>query len=196
MSKSEDSLAKRGKWAVTEIDQSSHKLVRHAYEQVLNAAARLHLFSNSSAPVTDGPIGARQEMLVGEDLLSFALHARRLIENTTGFKRFNRVSVRTLRKGRPEVRFREIINMIIHHTDLTVVRTDWQLGAMSGQLRWSEMLDSSPSPIPASVLVRSDKNGPVAFELRELVEVFQKRILCPVIEIASENHLWLDEELL
>lgn len=86
--------------------------------------------------------------------------------------------------------------MIIHHTDLTVVRTDWQLGAMSGQLRWSEMLDSSPSPIPASVLVRSDKNGPVAFELRELVEVFQKRILCPVIEIASENHLWLDEELL
>jgi hypothetical protein len=68
-------LADLGKWP-------ARRVIRHAYEEVLTACARLVAFSTGSPPVGDGPIGERQEILAVEDLIKFAIHARRLIEST------------------------------------------------------------------------------------------------------------------
>jgi hypothetical protein len=60
----------------TRIDRDTHRIIRHAYEEVLTACARLVSFSNGSPPATDGPISERQEPLVVEDLIDFTIHAR------------------------------------------------------------------------------------------------------------------------
>jgi hypothetical protein len=74
------SLAELGDWPSIEI--GSHSVIRHAYENVLNACARLASFATGGPTTTDGPISQQQEILAVDDLVAFAIHARRLIENT------------------------------------------------------------------------------------------------------------------
>jgi hypothetical protein len=86
-------LADLGDWPATEIDYDAHRVIRHAYEEVLTACARLISFSTAGPSIEDGPINERQELLAVEDLISFAIHARRLIENTGQKSRFSKVEI-------------------------------------------------------------------------------------------------------
>lgn len=80
------SLADVGDWPRVEI--GSHSVIRHAYESVLIACARLASFASGGPTTTNGPISEQQEILAADDLVSFAIHARRLIQNTSTQKRF------------------------------------------------------------------------------------------------------------
>src|SRR5215468_8838230 len=77
----------------------SHAVIRHGYENVLTACARLASFATGREPTTDGPVSRRQEILAVDDLVGFAIHARRLIENTASSKRFRGVGLRLNRKA-------------------------------------------------------------------------------------------------
>ena len=76
-----DTLPDLGNWPSIKI--GSHSVIRHAYQNVLNACARLASFATGSPTTTDGPIDQQQELLAADDLVTFGIHARRLIENTT-----------------------------------------------------------------------------------------------------------------
>jgi hypothetical protein len=60
------SLADLGDWPSIEI--GSHSVIRHAYENVLNACARLASFATGGPTTTDGPISEQQEILAADDL--------------------------------------------------------------------------------------------------------------------------------
>src|SRR6266850_2351690 len=87
------SLADLGGWPASRIDRDAHRIIRHAYEEVLTACARLISFSTGNPPVTDGPISERQETLAVEDLINFVIHARRLIESTGQIAPFNKIEI-------------------------------------------------------------------------------------------------------
>jgi hypothetical protein len=85
-------LADLGGWP--SIGIGSHAVIRHAYEDVLSACARLASFATGGPTRTDGPITRQQTILAVDDLVTFAIHARRLIENAAKSNRFTQVTVR------------------------------------------------------------------------------------------------------
>ena len=91
------SLSEIGEWPRVQI--GSHSVIRHAYENVLTACARLGSFATGREPTTDGPVGRQQELLAVDDLVGFAIHARRLIENTASSKRFRGVGIGSAEPG-------------------------------------------------------------------------------------------------
>jgi hypothetical protein len=65
------SLADIGDWPRIEI--GSHSVIRHAYENVLTACARLASFSTGGPTTTDGPISGQQEILAVDAAKQHAL---------------------------------------------------------------------------------------------------------------------------
>jgi hypothetical protein len=120
------------------LSRSTQKMVRHDFEQVLTACARLASFSGGARMRSDGPIDDRQEELAIDDLVLFGIHARRLIENTTGKRRFSRIAVPLYRPklaGR-EVAMWRIINTIVHYELIEIIRSEGHLrAALSPQVR-------------------------------------------------------------
>jgi hypothetical protein len=115
------SLAELGDWPSIEI--GSHSVIRHAYENVLNACARLASFATGGPTTTDGPISQQQEILAVDDLVAFAIHARRLIENTASQSRFRRFTVRQGQKQQErDISITRIINILVHHKDIRIIR--------------------------------------------------------------------------
>jgi hypothetical protein len=107
-------------------EKLSHSVIRHAYENVLTACARLAAFATCD-PATYGLglIYERQEILAVDDLVTFAISARRLIENTMTPKEFLSIEIFAASKDtdvirRPVVR---IINIIVHHKDIYISRS-------------------------------------------------------------------------
>ena len=128
-------LADLGSWPSTQI--GAHRVIRHAYENVLTACARLASFAAGGPTATDGPIAEQQEILAVDDLATFAIHARRLIENTATASRFRQVMVRRFpykalvdfyrmrvyRGSMESVSITRVINVLIHHKFLDVARS-------------------------------------------------------------------------
>jgi hypothetical protein len=120
-------LADLGKWP------ASHT-IRHAYEEVLTACARLVSFSTGSPPATDGPISERQEILAVEDLINFAIHARRLIEGTGQTTRFKKTEILFPEAPKhPHIRIWKVINVIVHHQAIIIMRSTWSREMISGK---------------------------------------------------------------
>jgi hypothetical protein len=187
------SLADLGNWPATRIRRDAHRIIRHAYEEVLTACARLISFSTGGPSIGDGPIDERQEMLAIEDLISFAIHARRLIENTGQQARFNKTEI--VFPGRSKLqrlRIWKIINGIIHNRKVEIIRDIWSREALFRN-RLEVVLANIPNEnFPPMVIVTSEK-GIMVFPVRELIETFQEKILSPVIDLCAEHHLFLED---
>jgi hypothetical protein len=185
-------LANIGDWPALTIPRSSHRIIRHAYEQVLTACARLISFAAGGEPTTDGPIGERQETLAVEDLIEFAIHARRLIDSTVkGERRFANVSVHANKRRTKTVKVRKIINVLIHNDSIRIVRSEWDIAVMTQKSPF-ERLAQPDKIFPPFVIVKSHRDDCV-FDLTELIETFQHRILVPITDLCAEHHLFLDE---
>jgi hypothetical protein len=103
--------------------------------------------------------------------------------------------VRLLRKRHANESFRNIINRIIHHVEIEVIRTDWKLYALGGtRLTTEELFYGKPKSIPTTIFVRSDKGSPISFYLQEMVEVFRDDVFGPIIELCNEQDLWLEDQ--
>ena len=194
------SLSDIGEWPRIEI--GSHSVIRHAYENILTACARLGSFATGRERTTDGPISRQQEILAVDDLVSFAIHARRLIENTASSKRFMRVTLRAYRKPSETIAITRIINILVHHRDIEVIRNLFELELKTGLSSPIEALvkyggkenEKFNKQFPPIVAIRSETNAFIVFELIELVETFQEKVLIPILDLCAEHHLFLDED--
>jgi hypothetical protein len=188
-----DTLADLGNWPSIEI--GSHGVIRHAYQNVLNACARLASFATSAPTTTDGPIEQQQELLAADDLVTFGIHARRLIENTAKAKRFTQVTVRQyLTRGR-RIPITRVINILIHHQHIVIVRSDFQLEMQSSRNPIEVLIKYSGSKhryFPPVIMLTSDQNQTISFEVGELIETFQAKVLNPIIDLCGEHSLHLD----
>lgn len=196
-------LADLGNWPATSIE-GGHRVIRHAYEEVLTACARLISFSSGGHSIDDYLINERQEMLAVADLISFAIHARRLIEHSGQKSRFNKIEIvfsgRSLvpttetlaRLKLQRIRIWKAITYIVHNTNVQVIRDARSRDALfSG---WKAVLFSNISLeyFAPMVVVRS-QNGTIFFPIRELIETFADKVLSPIIELCAEDHLFLED---
>jgi hypothetical protein len=188
-----DNLADLGNWPSIEI--GSHGVIRHAYQNVLHACARLASFATSVPTTTDGPIEQQQELLAADDLVTFGIHARRLIETTAKAKRFTHVTVRQHPRSGERISITRIINVVIHHKHVTIVRSDFQMDLASSHNPVEVLVKYSGSAhryFPPIAVLTSDKNRTISFELGELIETFQAKVLNPIIDLCGEHGLHLD----
>jgi hypothetical protein len=161
------SLADLAKWPAS-------RTIRHAYEEVLTACARLVSFSTGSPPVTDGPISERQDILAVEDLIQFAIHARRLIEGTGQVTRFNKTEILVPKAPKhPHIRIWRVLNAILHHQTIMIIRNTWSQEMLLGK-KLEEVFGNPNEYFPPLVSVISDRDK-LGFPIRELIETFQER---------------------
>jgi hypothetical protein len=172
--------------------------------------SRLASFATGGPTTTDGPIGEQQEILVVDDLATFAIHARRLIENTATASRFRQVMVRRFsykalidlyempiyRASIESVPITRVINVLIHHKLLDVVRSTFQAELLLRRYGIYEVLarygGSNNRYFSPIVFVQSNENQTILFEIKELMETFQSHVLNLIIELCSEQRLYLD----
>jgi hypothetical protein len=156
------SLADLGNWPATYIDRRAHRVIRHAYEEALTACARLISFSSGGPSIGDGPVTDRQEILAMEDLISFAIHARRLIETTGQKSRFNKIeivfSTRPIAFPDPQPKLQKIriwkaITRVIHNQNVEIIRDTHTRAALSRSRM--EVILFQPSPKSISHPLRS-----------------------------------------
>jgi hypothetical protein len=195
------SLAEVGNWPATYIDHRAHRVIRHAYEEALTACARLISFSSGGPSIGDGPVTDRQEILAMEDLISFAIHARRLIETTGQKSRFNKIEI--VFSTRPiafpdwqpklqKIRIWKAITRVIHNQNVEVIRDTRTRAALSRS--WMEVILSNlPRGYFAPFAIVKSDEGIIVFPVRELIETFQDKILSPIIDLCSEHHLYLED---
>jgi hypothetical protein len=173
----------------------SHDVIRHAYQNVLNACARLASFATSASPTTYGPIERQQKLLAADDLVTFGIHARRLIENTTKAERFTQVTVRHVSKSGERIQITRIINILIHHKDIYIImREEFKFTRDPDEMfrRYLYYL-AADRHFPAIVFVTSDRDQTISFQVRELVETFQAKVLNPIIDLCAEQDLLLED---
>jgi hypothetical protein len=196
-------LADLGNWPASNID-GGHDIIRHAYEEVLTACARLISFSSGDPSIGHALINERQETLAIGDLISFAIHARRLIENTGQKSRFNkieilfptrpmlRMSVSSRLSKLERMRIWKAITYIIHNTRVYIIRDARSREAF--YRGWEEVIFSNVSQeyFTPMVVVMSQE-GQIVFPLRELVETFADKVLSPIIDLCAEHRLYLDD---
>jgi hypothetical protein len=194
------SLADLGNWPGTRIDYDAHRIIRHAYEEVLTACARLISFSTGGPSIGEGPIDERQELLAIEDLISFAIHGRRLIETTGQQSRFNKIEIAfpsrpiVLPRGSKlqKMRIWKVITRIIHNQNINIIRDTWAREALYRTMM-EVMISNIPNDYFPPMVITTSKEGTIVFPVRELIETFQDKILSPIIDLCSEHHFFLED---
>lgn len=193
-------LSAIGEWPKTTIGPGAHAVIRHAYEQVLDSCARLGAFATGNPPLTEGPIAERQEFLAIDDLLNFSIHARRLIESTVGSKRIKTVTIPIKNPKTKGIGAWKLINAIVHHNDIHIIRTTFQLRLYMGD----SLENLTPLMIsgnkenksfPPMMIVKSDQEKYTTFEIVNLIEIFQEKVLSPIIDLCDEQNLFLNNDL-
>lgn len=185
------SLADLGRWPRAEL--GSRSVIRHAYENVLTASARLFSFASGYKPTSDGPIEQQQEMLAVDDLLAFAIHSRRLIGNTISLERANRTAVQAITENeKTYIPITRIINILIHHKNVDVIRTAERLRIRLHASTFDDFMAVNQTRIEPLCIAVSDKNRGIGFRIHSLIDVFQEEILGSVIELCAEQNLFLE----
>lgn len=155
----------------------SATVIVHAYEGAVTAATRLFSFSKSAAPRFRWPIGYQQEMLASDDLLTFAIHTRRLIENTILAKQAGKFCVPVVDGGEGgSCPITRIINVLVHNRQITIERRAKRLRG----------------PLRPFARVKSDKGQLIAFWIEELVDIFVVLLNEQIYEFCSDNGILLD----
>jgi hypothetical protein len=186
---------------------SSRASIRHSYESVLSACARLYGYSTGQISKNKGPVGRRQDVLAQEDLAAFAIHARRLIEGTITAEAALKVTVEGMyEKERGDIPITRILNAIIHHKAIEVHSHDMeiQLARLSQKFGKFDLDDPDflheaasikPSAVPPYCIVTSDRGYTAAFRIKDLIDRFEDDILVPIIDYCEERKLYLDDPL-
>jgi hypothetical protein len=129
--------------------------------------------------------------LAADDLVTFGIHARRLIENTAKAKRFTHVTVTQYPLPGKRIAITRIINILIHHKYIVIVRSDYQMEIAASRNPLEVFIKYDRSLIdtfPPIIILTSDQNRTISFELGELIETFQ----APIIDLCGEDRLHLD----
>lgn len=170
------------------LEALDHQIIRHAYENVLNAAARLIAFATGFPTATDDfLINSRQKILATDDLMLFAINARRLMESVYPTMQFTTEYEVVKKDKKAKKTMREITNILIHHKFIEVVRFNYEVTKII--LQKGEIKTFKPV-----VHVKSDRGEFIAFSLGEIIKKFEIDVLEPIVEFCSEDGLFLDRE--
>jgi hypothetical protein len=172
-------------------------IVRHAYENTLTACARLSSFATARPTASiDHLINDRQRLLATDDLMTFAINARRLIENTLTQKHFNQVKITVAEKKiKIEKPIWRIINVLVHHVSLNIARFNHDVVDLSDPKNWTDeiFLHKNTKYFPPIVLVRSDVGKPIVFGLWDFMVMFEAEVLSPIVDACSEAGFYLND---
>jgi hypothetical protein len=173
-----------------------HSVVRHAYENVLTAAARLHSFATGQLPANDGPLQQRQIMLAVDDLVSFSTNGRRLIKNTLGQRWAQNVlvPVRTDSPQTTTATINRVVNVIVHHKRLEIMRTAQDARMMAGTAVWSDLLAVNKDVIEPTCIAISEEGRLYGFSIAAVIDIFDERVLGPIVDFCDDHQLWLADD--
>jgi hypothetical protein len=181
--------------AVAPLDEMD---VRADYEALLNSCARLMAYVQSSPQHVFWPVVDRQDRLAEDDLITFALRARRFISATSLVSLAHNVLVPIgpLKVGRFQDMWR-IITTIIHYTDLTIFRTthDFLLSnkLLRGRITWRDAIrDASAKPVGPIIFVISDQHV-LCLDALALLRIFNEKILCPAVASCRDRGVELTD---
>jgi hypothetical protein len=168
------------------------------YEALLNSCARLTAYVQSSAQHVFWPVVERQNRLAEDDLITFALRARRFISATSLVPLAYNVLVPMgpMKLGRFQHMWR-IITTIIHYTDLTIFRTahDFWLTdkVLKGRMTWRDAIrNASDKPLGPIIFVTSDQHVST-LDAPVLLRIFNEKILCPAVASCRERGVELTD---
>ncbi len=178
--------------------------IKADYEALLNASARLFAYAQSSPKDVYYEISERQDSLAYDDLVLFALRARRFIEATSFRTRAHEVNVPVGRRANestqsqrePETEnFWRLITVIIHHVTLKILRDlavhERDVAMLEGGLDAVIPKIEDCKPIRPIVIVKSDHDS-CAFDLRIFLDVFSKKIFEPAVDHCANHNIYLE----
>ena len=174
------------------------KVVRASYESCLNAIARLNAYATSKPFSGATEINKRQDVLATDDLISFCIHARRLIENAGLKDLLNQTFIKHT-NGTPFSLWR-IIGYLIHHDALEILRCDTRMQYLADRENGkthkealekivAEKQQPYSEPIPPRIVFKSDKIEQTIMNLETFLRIFSQDILPEVIQKARDEGL-------
>lgn len=198
------------------VDLTSKKdLLLHTYDSFLTSQTRLFTLAHYSYQRPDSEIETKQNLLFLDDLLSFSITARRLIE-LTKLRSFSNhryvgryyldereVPATIVRLKDKQIGFLTFINCIIHchYVELITNRFDFPRppirsekdlfhyvelsGRISAEGRWNEYA------ISPSIAVVPDKHEPFLVVLKDVVSV-SCEVTEKIIEVCSDSKIFLE----
>lgn len=191
--------------------RASHVLIEQSYEGVLDRAARLASFGTSKPIESDTDIGTRQERQTVDDILMFAIHARRLITATSATSLARNVSVglwefagtqsdiRFILSSRVVSMWR-LLGIIIHYDRLDVVRYQLQVKTILGASLNSAFEDILSGPhkyyFSPKIFLKSDKSEAFIVDILQMAYAFLDKVLYPIVRVCEDNQIFLESDYL
>lgn len=185
---------------MSKLSYEEEKLIKFSYEGCLEQTARLQAYAASKPLLNADIVNEKQDLLVINDIVVFALHARRLIDSSR-YNLANSISIPTKKES---LSVRRILGYIIHNTKIEVFRTKFHMKLDDAFIKHGTtdeiidyMLDDlkkNPykSSIPPIIILRSDKSEIIEFKLEDLVRTFAEKILTKIVQSCEEYGLYLD----
>lgn len=196
----------------------SDVLVRHAYEGVLDRAARLISFGSSKSIASNTEIGDRQERQAVDDVLLFAIYARRLIDLAKAKSLARNVSVGLWHFGGTQTDMKFALNsktismwgllgVIVHHKFVEVVRYQLQVKALVGaatEVLLGDILDGPEKyQFQPKVFVQSDKSDLLTdksdlliVDILDMTGLYLERLVHPIVSVCERRGLYLEDDYL
>jgi hypothetical protein len=190
-------------------------LIRHAYDSFLVAQTRLFVQATSNEESDSSDIGRRRELLLLDDLTSFAIAARRLIE-LTGLKSFaNRCKVPlayldqsegsySVKKAEANIGFLTLMNRLIHASFIRHLSTTLDVVFFFAELSLSKKSEKDVLemilPVAAKgqrheaieqLLVVSSDEGSVIISLRDMIHECEA-VANKIIDACRDQKIFLE----
>jgi hypothetical protein len=187
-------------------------LILHTYDSFLVAQTRLFVQANSNEECDSDEINRRRELLLLDDLMGFAIAARRLIE-LTGLKSFaNRCAIPMVYLDQTEepyvvmkldssIGFHTLMNRLIHasivehlHNKLNLVLfVTRPTKEVREKIIWNRILKKNykREPIEQLLFVSSDEMNPVFFSISDMIQESTK-VAEKVIDVCNNQKIFLE----
>jgi len=183
-------------------------LIRHAYEGTIDRGARLATFATSKPLEAHTEIESRRTEQAIDDVLLFAVYARRLIERTSTKSLAQNVSIGlwdfagsydhinfVLRSE--TIPFWKLLGILIHHQSIEVIRRQFDAKLFAGadfvHVIPEMLVGTHVSWIQPKIIVRSDRSKIYVFDSLQFIGAFQEKILSSAVVFCEDNGLDLDE---
>lgn len=189
----------------------SRVLIEQSYEGVMDRAARLVSFGTSKPIDSETGIEKRQERQTVDDILMFAIHARRLITAAGAVSLANNVSVGLWEFGGTQTDIRFVLSpkiisiwkflgVVVHYELLEVVRYKLQVKYLLRVNLHSTFDEIFSGPhkynFPSKIFIKSDKNDAIIVDILQMTNLFLEKILHPIMEICEDHEIYLETDYL
>jgi hypothetical protein len=173
---------------------------RRSYESCLDLAARLSCFSASSLMLNADAVTLRQTDLALDDLVIFALHARRLINDASLYELA--IHIEICNDSVKKYSLWEILGIIIHCEKIQIARNEFEskfffedgyAKSLFKENIEDMMVNPNLKPISPLVQIKSDKSDFILFNLKHFIEIFSERIVPECIGRALAKRIFLED---